>query len=211
MHVRRTLNLALTRPAANDHFKNRIKLHGINVAVTGFNAGATSEVGEPSVEGSNGKSVWWSWTAPVSGGVSIATGGSDYQFPVTVFTGTTVSNLNLISQGEWWGTSFEAVQGQTYQFEVVDTAGLTGAIKLKLQAPVVELPLAHSYMRVGGFALLSYSAAPHQVVLLQSSTDGSTWKNVRTALARQATVNFIAAPRPTDPGPYYRAVVVDYR
>lgn len=204
------LFLALTQPASNDNFKHRIELHGINVAATGFNAGATREAGEPYVAGSTGKSVWWSWTAPVGGTVSIDLGGSDHSFPVGVFVGTSVANLNLIAAGSG-SVSFDAVQGQTYQLAVNDASGLTGAIKLKLQAPVVGLPLARTLVRSGNVALLSFMAAPRQVILLQSSNDGSTWKDVRTTISRQTTVNFLARPAPTDNGPYYRAIVVDYQ
>ena len=68
------LYLALTTPASNDNFKNRIKVHGINISATGFNAGATLEPAEQAVSGSSGKSVWWSWTAPVNGTVAIDLG-----------------------------------------------------------------------------------------------------------------------------------------
>ena len=204
------LYLALTKPAANDQFKNRIHMHGINVAATGFNAGATHDAGETLLAGSVGKSVWWSWTSPVSGPVTIDLGGSDYTFPVGVFTGTTVSNLTSIAAGGG-GVSFDAVLGQNYKIAISDASGLTGAIKLKLQAPVVELPLARVLTRSVDEALLSYTASPRQTVLLQSSTDGATWKNVRTALARQAIVNFFVRPAPTANGPYYRAIVVDYQ
>jgi hypothetical protein len=204
------LFLAVTTPASNDNFKNRIKLHGINVAATGFNAGATHETGEPFVSGSYGKSVWWSWTAPVSGTVAIDLTGSDHSFPVGVFVRTSVANLNPIAAGSG-GVSFDAVQGQTYQLAVNDASGLTGAIKLKLQAPVVGLPLARTLVRSGNVALLSFTVSPHQVILLQSSNDGSTWKDVSTAMTRQATINFLARPAPTDNGPYYRAIVVDYQ
>ncbi len=204
------LFLALTKPAANDQFRNRIQLHGINIAATGFNAGATHEVGEPSLAGSTGKSVWWSWTAPVSGLVTIDLSGSDYSFPVGVFTGTSVSNLTLMA-ADTGGVSFEAAQGQNYKIAVNDASGLTGAIKMQIQAPVIELPLARAPMKSGNVALLSYTASPRQTVLLQSSTDGATWKNVRTALARQTTVNFVVRPTPTASGPFYRAIVVDYQ
>ena len=103
------------------------------------------------------------------------------------------------------------MQGQTYQIAVDDKGGLTGAVTLKLQAPVIELPLIHSQNRSAGVVLLTYSALPRQVVLLQTSQDGLTWKNVRTVLARRSSVNFVARPRPTANGPFYRAIVVDYR
>jgi hypothetical protein len=203
------LYLALTTPASNDNFQNRIQLHGINVAATGFNAGATHESGEPLISGATGKSVWWSWTAPVSGMVTIDASGSDYSFPVGVFVGTSGSDLNLIADAAG-GVSFDAVQGKTYQICVEDADGMTGGIKFKLQAPVVQLPLTKMIVR-RRFGVVSFSASPHQIVLLQSSNDGSTWHNDRTTMAREAKVNFIVSPPPAQNGPFYRAIVVDYQ
>jgi hypothetical protein len=126
------LYLALTKPASNDNFKNRIKLHGIDVVATGYNAGATHEPGEPAISDSIGKTVWWSWTAPVGGTVSIDLSGSDYSFPVAVFTGSTLAKLQMVAEDSG-GVSFDAVEGQTYQIAIGDSAGLTGAIQMKLQ------------------------------------------------------------------------------
>lgn len=205
-----TLYLALTKPASNDNFKNRIKLHGINVAATGFNAGATHEPGEPVLPGAVGKSVWWSWTAPLSGTVSIDLSGSDYSFPVGVFSGTSVTGLSLIAANPG-GLSFDAVQGQTYQIAIEDASGLTGAITFTVQAPQVQLPLARTPRRSGLGTLLSYVASPHQVVLLQYSTDGTHWGNVRTATAHQGKVEFYVRPSLTSPHFQFRAIVVDYQ
>lgn len=127
-----TLFLSLTKPAWNDNFSIRTRLHGTNIAATGYNAGATHAFGEPVLPGSSGKNSWWTWTAPVNGVVSIDLTGSDYSFPVGVLTGTTMSRLNLIAANSG-GVSFEAVRGQTYQIAVGDLAGLTGAIKFRLQ------------------------------------------------------------------------------
>jgi len=203
------LYLALTRPAANDAFSRRIRMRGVYVVATGHNAGATSQPGEAALFGdSTGKSVWWSWKAPVNGTVSIALGGSDYRFPVAVFSGSTVSNLALLTSGSG-SNLFEAVAGQTYQIAVGDAAGHTGAIKLSLRAPEVELPLVRMSSR-GDTALLRYAAAPRQVVLLLRSSDGFNWENVRLALARQDGVTFLVRPPPASSGPpYYRAIVYD--
>jgi hypothetical protein len=200
-----TLFLALTKPASNDHFKSRIPLHGVNVAVTGFNAGATSEPGEPALPDSAGKSVWWSWTAPVSGTASIDLGGSDYPFPVGVFTGTSLAKLSGVATNSG-SVSFSAVQGRTYQIAVDDAAGLTGEIKFTLQIPPVVLPLIGT-RQSGNLTVLEYSASPGQVVLLQSSSDGSNWTNVGTVTARQHQVNF--AVKGSTSGKSYRALVVD--
>src|ERR1035441_7956349 len=129
------LYLALTKPASNDNFKNRIKLHGIDVIATCYNAGATHEPGEPAIGDSTGKTVWWSWTAPVGGTVSIDLSGSDYSFPVAVFDGSSLARLRMVATDSG-GVTFVAVEGQTYQIAVGDHAGITGAIKLELQGTI---------------------------------------------------------------------------
>ncbi len=203
-----TLYLALTKPAANDNFESRIKLHGVYVTATSYNAGATRQSGEPLFGDSTGKTVWWSWTAPVGGTVSIDLSGSDYSFPVAVFTGSSVARLQMVA-ADSGGVTFEAVAGQTYQIAVGDSAGLTGAIKLELQAPIVDLPLLRTIQRSGNSSLLRYAASAGQVVLLLRSDDGSNWQSVQTVVANRGMVEFLVRPAPTGNGPYYRAIVAD--
>jgi hypothetical protein len=178
------------------------------VVATGYNAGATHEPGEPAIDDSTGKTVWWSWTAPVGGTVSIDLSGSDYSFPVAVFTGTSVARLHLVA-ADSGGVAFEAVAGQTYQIAVGDSIGLTGAIKLELQAPIVDLPLFQTVRSSGKSAFLRYAASVGQVVLLIRSDDGVNWQNVQTSIASRNVVGFLVRPAPSDNGPYYRAIVVD--
>ena len=211
-----TLFLALTQPALNDDFANRIKVRGLYVVATGYNAGATREAGEPPpVSVSQGKSVWWSWTSPLDGTTTINLGGSDYDWlPISVFTGAALNDLQLVATGFGGGslgeTSFEAVAGQTYQISVSDYEGLTGAIRMNLQAPIVELPLARTIQRSARKAILNYTATAGQVVLFQSCAGaGAPWKDVRTVTARKSVVSFTASPAPAYYGPYYRAIVVD--
>src|SRR5688500_13318746 len=79
----------------NDNFATRIALAGTNVTTTGSNVGATLEPGEldPSFEG--GRSVWWSWTAPADGAVTITTAGSNFDTMLAAYTGDTLGNLTL--------------------------------------------------------------------------------------------------------------------
>src|ERR1039458_7972904 len=92
---------------------------------------------------------------------------------------------------------------------VGDDAGLTGAIKLELQAPIVDLPLVQTVRRPANSALLRYRASAGQVILLLCSNDGANWQNVRTGVANRGMVEFLVHPVPTGDGPYYRAIVVD--
>ncbi len=202
------LYLALTKPASNDNFNNRIKLRGIYVVATGYNAGATRQSGEPLFGDSTGKTVWWSWTAPVGGTVSIDLSGSDYSFPVAVFTGSTLAKLQMVAEDSG-GVSFDAVEGQTYQIAIGDSAGLTGAIQMKLQAPVVDLALSQTGRNLFNTTLLRCTATTGQVVLLLRSDDGVNWQDVQTSVANRNMVGFIVHPAPSDNGPYYRAIVVD--
>jgi hypothetical protein len=204
-----TLYLSLTKPAANDTFAKRIHLSGINVAVTGDNAGATHETGAPTVPGSTGKNSWWTWTAPVSGTVLIDLAGSDYAFPAGVFTGNAVSNLALAATGSG-GVSFQATEGVAYQISVADAAGLTGKIKFTLQAPVVELALAQTPVKTGALTMLTYNVSVGQIVLLQSSSNTATWKDVRTATAHKDKINFAVSTSNITKGISFRAIVVNH-
>jgi len=203
-----TLYVALTTPAANDNFNKRILLHGINVAATGYNAGAVRAVNAPAIGGSTGKISWWSWIAPVSGTVSLDLSASDYPFPVEIFTGSTLSNLQLVAANTG-GVSFNATMGQTYQIAVGDAGGLTGEIKFTLQAAVVAAPLLGVSERIGTGGILHYQAAQGQVLLLQHLAGGN-WVGVQTAAAWMSGVSFYVPSPGPNIGDNFRAVVVDY-
>jgi hypothetical protein len=206
-----TLFLALTPPAANDSFARRIVLHGIYLVVTGYNAGAAPQAGAPDIgNGSTGKLSWWSWTAPVSGPVSIDLTGSDFVYPVAVFTGSALKALSLVAASAG-SLSFNAVEGQTYQIAVGDAGGQTGAIAMTLLAPVVEVPLLKVlHASSSNSALLFYSASPGQVLLLLRSSDGVHWQEVKTATARGNDVIFYVNPAPSANGMRYGAIPVDF-
>jgi hypothetical protein len=116
---------------ANDNFRNRIILTGTNITATGSNINATKEPGEPNHAGNTGgRSVWWSWTAPSNGDLTITTDGStntDGSFLDTllaVYTGTTVSSLSVVASNDDHGVlvtsrvRFQAIQGTSYQIAV---------------------------------------------------------------------------------------------
>ncbi len=65
-----------TTNSSNDRFANRFQIPSAGGIVTGSNATATKESGEPNHgNASGGKSVWWTWTAPSSGLVSVSLDG----------------------------------------------------------------------------------------------------------------------------------------
>jgi hypothetical protein len=49
------------------------------------------------MQGFQGESVWWSWTAPFPGPVTITTAGSDFETILGVYLGITLSTLRLVA------------------------------------------------------------------------------------------------------------------
>jgi hypothetical protein len=134
-------------PAANDLFANRAVILGRNVSVTNSNLNATQEAGEPNHAGnSGGKSIWWTWTAPQNGNVTISTAGSSADTLLAVYTGTILGGLATVASNDddpAGGTSslvkFQARAGVAYQIAVDTFGGQTGMIRLSLTAEL-ELP-----------------------------------------------------------------------
>ena len=88
---------------ANDAFANAtvIVLEEGTVSMTGANIAATREPGEPAHEDAPiGYSVWWRWTAPATGAVTLTTLGSDYDSVLAVYTGTGVSALTKVASND---------------------------------------------------------------------------------------------------------------
>jgi hypothetical protein len=115
--------LSITLPGApvNDAFASRAVLSGSVVRSSANNEGATSQAGEPAHAGSGARfSVWWEWTAPTSGPVSLDTAGSTAQARLAVYTGTALNALTPVASGPvtfppgFSSVSFIATAGTRY-------------------------------------------------------------------------------------------------
>lgn len=124
-------------PPVNDNFAAALPLSGAPVSTTGHNGGATLESGEPVTADLNA-SVWWTWTAPASGTVSVTTAGSDFDTVLSVHTGATVNNLTLVTEdddggpGNTSGAGFSAVAGTVYRVRAGGYGANRGTIRLSL-------------------------------------------------------------------------------
>ncbi len=125
----------------NNNFAGRATLTGSSATATTLNTSATKEAGEPNHAGNKGgKSVWWTWTAPVGGYVTINTAGSTFDTLLAVYTGTAVNALAAVASNDdapGGGTltsrvGFNAVAGRVYQIAVDGYNGLAGDITLNL-------------------------------------------------------------------------------
>jgi hypothetical protein len=140
-------------PLANNLFVNRIEL-GTPARVTGNNTGATTEPQEPTTQFGGGTflqwgaTLWYKWTAPFSGSVTIDTLGGELDTVLCVYTGTAVNGLTLVQRNNDFGgtqgsrVSFAVAAGTEYQIQVggwrpfgQGTVAQTGAFQLNLAMP----------------------------------------------------------------------------
>lgn len=136
------LALRLYRISVNDLFADRITLSGTSVHTAGSNfVAAALEDGEPQ-HGyyGGGRSVWWTWTAPTSGLVSIDTDQSTFETSVGVYTGETpLWNLVEVAHDRVTDTiNFYAPQGTTFHIAVDGYSGTMGVIDLRLELQSLE-------------------------------------------------------------------------
>lgn len=119
---------------ANDNFDSPVVIAGFPLTATGSNVEATVESGEALPDGYEfyaTKSVWFSWTAPVSGIVQIDTFGShqdsqywDPDFPLfhpnpSIWLGDTLETLSEVNSGGSQQSRYlNAVSGTTYRIAV---------------------------------------------------------------------------------------------
>ncbi len=132
----------LTPSPTNDNFASSTLLNGASVSVSTANFLATKEPDEPNHFGNaGGKSLWWSWTAPSNGSVTISTIRSNFDTLLAVYVGNSFAALALIAADDDSGgnttslVTFSAVAGVTYQIAVDGYNGDSGNIQLNLTMP----------------------------------------------------------------------------
>jgi hypothetical protein len=123
----------------NDHFANSTQLEGDSGVAIGDNIRASKEHTEPNHAGNEGgRSVWWSWTAPSDGAMSLTTINSTFDTLLAVYTGERLSEINLIAAnddapggGNHSALTFAARADVTYHIAVDGYGGLSGDIRLE--------------------------------------------------------------------------------
>ncbi|HEU5253143.1 MAG TPA: hypothetical protein VFU16_07455 [Solirubrobacterales bacterium] len=136
--------LLLEGKAANDDFGKPQPLGGsLPTYSWSWNRFASKQGGEPDhAGGAGGSSVWFKWTAPRSGTVSVDTCESSVDTLLAVYTGTAVGSLTPVaSNDEGSGKcapqsklTFEAVANTVYRIAVDGKAGAQGRLALYLEA-----------------------------------------------------------------------------
>lgn len=90
---------------ANDAWAAATPLEGVSAIAAGNTAGASREAGEPAVPGNTaGQTVWWSWSAPGDGLLTLNAEETGHSTAVAIFTGDTLEALQLRgANASFWG------------------------------------------------------------------------------------------------------------
>ncbi|RYG69724.1 hypothetical protein EON80_09275, partial [bacterium] len=118
-------NFRIEGRPSNDNFASAMPLTGDSGSVPSHNFEATRESGEPrhgNYYGEGDKSVWFKWTAPVTGNVIFNTQGSTFSHVLAAYSGSSVGALTNMEQADSYKNSaiieFRAQAGTTYTITV---------------------------------------------------------------------------------------------
>jgi hypothetical protein len=134
----------VTPPPANDAFAGPIAISGAPLSIRASNVNATRQTGEPA----GTTSVWYEWTAPKTGPVTVTTDGSLFDTTLGAYSGSSVStvvalpsypntlvtaeNDNAVPGQRWSRIRFSAATGAKYLIRVNGARGATGRYDLKI-------------------------------------------------------------------------------
>jgi hypothetical protein len=212
-------------PPENNNFAAATAINNLttsgSVKYTGFNTLATKETGEPSHAGNaGGRSVWWKWTAPASGSVTLDTRGSYYDTTLAVYTGSALGSLTAIAANDDINPgivqastlNFTATTGTTYHFAVDGFDADTGGITLNLAFTASGGTLATITTQPASVTVTAGGSATFTVVATAgSSTISYQWRRNGTAIsgATSATLTLSNVTSANDAGDYTVVVTTD--
>lgn len=195
--VKPRLNLLDAARPLNDGFINRFALAGSSGNITGLAVLASKESGEPDHAGIIGAhSVWWKWTAPAAGQLSLDTHGSNFDTLLAVYSGINVSALTLInandndgSIGNTSGLLFQAQAGREYEVAVDGAYGAQGTVAINWSLnTTASSNLSVSFTGPGSISL----GTPSNYMLTVHNAGPQTATNVLATLALPAGASFVS-------------------
>ena len=128
---------------ANDAFASPVTLNGTSALVTAANSHCSRETSEPHILGNTGGlSLWYRWTAPVSGHIQVSVFSAEIDPLLAVYTGSALGSLTLVTANDNSGLygvnpsslcTFNATAGITYMITVDSkAASVPGTFTLSL-------------------------------------------------------------------------------
>jgi subtilisin family serine protease len=157
---------------ANDMFANANVLTGDIGTTYSSNEFASAESGEPAHPFGPYHSMWFNWTAPANGELTVTTVGSNYDTTLAAYTGTQVDSLlQILANDDAGGAltsaiSIDVTSGITYRIAVDGYGGRTGAITLNWDLVRAAPPTAPTGVR-------AVATGPDRVIVAWSNPTGS--------------------------------------
>lgn len=132
------LMLDVAAQPANDTFTTRQALSGSSGSTTGTNllASVSTDKSPPASAGTS--PVWWTWTAPASGQVTLSTAGSNFATQLAAYTGSSLASLQRVASAANVSATdatsqllFQAQSGVSYQWAVGSAGTASGNVALQ--------------------------------------------------------------------------------
>jgi hypothetical protein len=211
--IRLTIEPPIRPP--NDNFAERIALTGATVLTNGTNREATREDGEPEHAGEpGGKSVWWTWTAPLAGTTTLWTLGTDFDTVLAVYSGDAVDDLTLLAAndqdpmgGDTSRVTFNARAGARYEIAVDGWNGESGLIVLNLRMPPPPPSLSQARILSNVAFQVTLSGMPNHAYTLEARSHfgSGAWSGIATNVTSALGVCTFFDPTVTNfPHRFYR-------
>jgi outer membrane protein assembly factor BamB/subtilisin family serine protease len=156
------LNLAAAlrsteRRPFNDDFAHRAQFASETGTARGSAQFATREPGEPTqAAGAGVGSLWWTWTAPRSGALTLDTTGSAFDTVLAVYTGTALPLLAVVASNDNESASvttsrltFNATAGTTYHIAVESKSATSGLVALRFSLVTSNDAFASAQLMTG--------------------------------------------------------------
>ena len=150
MSIEPDARVSIDAAAANDMFANATVVSASSGSKTGSTTDATRENREPRpirAWGNKGKSIWYSWTAPITGSLSLDTHGSSYDTLLAISTGSAISALTNV------GANDDAASG-----------GLQSAVTVNVTAGITYRIVIDGYGGLSGTTNLNWLVTPNRAV-----------------------------------------------
>ena len=189
---------------ANDTFGARQAVTGVSGSASGANflASLSTDTAVPASAGTS--PVWWTWTAPGTGQVTLSTTGSSFATQLAVYTGSALASLQLVTGATNVSATvptsqvvFEAQAGNVYQWAVGGAGGAgsgSGATgDVALQWSLNTAAVANLSSAISGPASAVEGTA-QSLVLSVKNNGPQTATNVSVALALPAATTLLTVP-----------------
>jgi hypothetical protein len=174
-------------PPPNDDFAAAQAISGSSGSVSGNNANATKQPGEPNHAGNpGGASVWYDWTAPSTSPVTFDTALSAFDTLLAVYTGSAVNALTLVASNNDISTNnarsrltFTPVSGTVYRIAVDGANGASGNLTLRwaqATTPLADLAVVGSAVNP---AITTETFAPSSCAVMEGLIQAGTRRLIR--------------------------------